>query len=230
MSERAAVRVEGLHCAYGGRGFTLEVPRFALAAGEAVALVGPSGCGKTTFLQALAGILPPRTGRVEVEGTTVWGGTPALAEAARRRFRLTHLGLVFQELELLEHLTVRDNILRPWHLGSKPAPWDEGVRRAEALAETLGIASHLAKKPRALSQGERQRVAVGRALAPRPRVLLADEPTGNLDAETARRVLDLLLAAAREDGAALLLVTHDPALLPRVDRVVEMRALREGAA
>jgi putative ABC transport system ATP-binding protein len=230
VSEAPAVEVEGLHCAYGPHGFTLDVPRFALARGEAVALVGPSGCGKTTFLHAVAGILAPRRGRVAVDGTTLWGGSGSLSDAARRRFRLERIGLVFQELELLDHLTVRDNLLLPWHLGARTAPWDEAHCTAADLAEALGISPHLDKLPRALSQGERQRVAVGRALTLEPRVLLADEPTGNLDAKSAATVLDLLLGAARERKAALLLVTHDATLLPRLDRVVEMSALAGGRA
>jgi putative ABC transport system ATP-binding protein len=231
VSDGPAIDVEGLVCTYGTGGFTLEVPRFELAPGEAVALVGPSGSGKTTFLHALAGVLQPRAGRVTVDGTTVRApGTAEPSEAARRRFRLARLGLVFQELELIEHVDVRDNLLLAWHLGARPCPWAEAEQRAGALAEALGIGRYLSRKPRALSQGERQRVAVGRALAPHPPVLLADEPTGNLDAASARRVLDLLLAPVRERGAALLLVTHDATLLPRVDRVIEVAALSKGTA
>jgi putative ABC transport system ATP-binding protein len=231
VSADPAIEVAGLVCGYGTGGFTLSVPHFSLARGEAVALVGPSGSGKTTLLHAVAGVLAPRAGRVTVDGTTVRAdGAAAPTEGARRRFRLARVGLVFQELELLEHVDVRSNLLLAWHLGARPCPWPEAERRAAVLADALGIGRYLARKPRALSQGERQRVAVGRALAPEPPVLLADEPTGNLDAASARRVLDLLLAPVRERGAALLLVTHDPALLPRVDRVVELQALAKGAA
>jgi putative ABC transport system ATP-binding protein len=231
VSATPAIEVEGLVCAYGPGGFTLHVPAFTLARGEAVALVGPSGSGKTTFLHALAGVLEPRAGRVAVDGMTLRDtGRATPSESARRRFRRERLGLVFQELELIEHVDVRDNLLLAWHLGARPCPWPEAEQRAAALAGALGIAHYLARKPRALSQGERQRVAVGRALATEPAVILADEPTGNLDAASAKRVLDLLLAPVRERSAALLLVTHDPALLPRVTRVVEMAALARGAA
>jgi putative ABC transport system ATP-binding protein len=211
----------GVVCGYAGGGFRLEVGDLALAPGEAVALVGPSGCGKTTLLLTAAGVLEPLEGRVELEGRLLAapGGPGA---ATRRARRLARLGLVFQELELLEHLSVSDNVLLAWHLGAAPTPWPEALERARRLAEGLGIARHLSRRPRVLSQGERQRAAVCRALAPQPPLLLADEPTGNLDAASATAVVDALLHPVKEHGAALLLVTHDPAVWRRMDRVLEI--------
>ena len=230
MSE--ALSIENLVAGYGppapaAGGFTLRVPRLTLAAGESLALMGPSGCGKTTLLHAAAGVLPVREGSVRAAGAEVARQGASTGEAARRRLRLTRVGLVLQELELLEHLNVRDNVLLAWHLGARPCPWSEAPARARALCRALGIEAHLARRPRALSQGERQRVAVARALAPEPSLILADEPTGNLDADSAARVVDLLLAAVRERGAALLLVTHDVALARRLDRTLELPRLAE---
>ncbi len=224
MTTGPAIVVEGLVAGHAAAGFRLRVPRFEVGRGEAVALVGPSGCGKTTFLHTLAGVLPALSGRVTLDGTP-WSAADGRAEAARRRFRLRRLGLVFQELELLEHLDVRQNLLLAWHLGAGPCPWAQAEERALRTAQALGLTPHLARRPRVLSQGERQRVAVARALLPEPPILLADEPTGNLDAENARRVLALLLDAARGRGAALLIVTHDATLLPGLDRVVELPRL-----
>jgi putative ABC transport system ATP-binding protein len=230
-----ALRAEGLLCAFDAPraavGFTLRIPRFQVARGESVALVGPSGCGKTTLLRALAGLHVPRDGAIDVGGFALRGPAARdVTEASRRRHRLEHIGLVSQEPGLIDYLSVRDNLLLAWHLGATPSPWPDALERARTLADALGIAAHLSKRPAALSQGERQRVAVGRALAPRPRVVLADEPTGSLDAAAAVRVMDLLLEPVRRDGAALLCVTHDLSLVPRFDRVVDLLALRESAA
>jgi putative ABC transport system ATP-binding protein len=225
-----SLRLEGVTAGYGAGGFRLDVPSLRVAAGEAVALMGPSGSGKSTLLLTAAGVLPALDGDVEVAGTTLArGGTPA-PESVRRRTRLEAVGLVLQELELLEHVSVRDNVLLAWHLGAAPAPWPEAQGRAARLTARLGIERYLDRSPRALSQGERQRVAVARALAPAPRVLLADEPTANLDAANAARVVDALLAAAREDGAGLLLVTHDVEVARRMDRTLTLPAPRTGAA
>ncbi|MFM8979601.1 MAG: ABC transporter ATP-binding protein [Planctomycetia bacterium] len=220
----------GLSVGYPG-GFALELERLVLPPGAAVAVLGPSGSGMTTLLQALCGILPARAGRLEACGITLADGGRPAPEALRRRLRLQHVGLVLQELELLEHLAVRDNILLAWHLGAHPAPWAEGQARAQALGEALGLGALLGRRPRRLSQGERQRVAVARALAPQPALLRADEPTASLDARNAARVVDLLLEAARTRGSALLLVTHDEDVAARMDRVLSMERLpQEGTA
>jgi len=213
----AAVAVEGLRFAYRD-GFVLEHAGFAVSRGTRVAIVGPSGAGKTTLLHLLAGILLPDAGRVVVDGAD-WRD---LSDAARRRHRISRLGLVFQEFELLDHLTVRENVLLPYFVNGALA-LDAAVEvRLEALAAAAGIARHLTRRPRVLSQGERQRVALCRALVTRPAILLADEPTGNLDARTARAVVEMLVAEVDGRGATLLTVTHDPALLPSFDRVIEL--------
>lgn len=214
------LRVEGLRFAHGD-GFQLQVDDFCLEAGERVALIGPSGCGKTTFLHLIAGILRADSGRIEVLGKRI----DALDEPARRAFRIGNLGLVFQEFELLDYLTARENLLLPFRLHPQPPPREQAQARAEELAQRLGLAALLDRRPARLSQGERQRVALGRALAVAPGIVLGDEPTGNLDPDNARRSLDLLSEQAAADGAAVLVVTHDHGLLDRFDRVVELPSL-----
>ncbi|MDF1699688.1 MAG: ABC transporter ATP-binding protein [Planctomycetota bacterium] len=212
------IRIRNLEFAYPSGGFELRVEALDIARGETVALVGPSGCGKTTVLHLVAGITVPDTGSVEVDDKLV----SALDEPARSAFRARHIGPVFQEFELLEYLNVLENLLLPYRI-APGLQLDDTVReRARALASDLGLGAKLARRPRQLSQGERQRVAIGRALLPEPTVLLADEPTGNLDPTTSTTVLDLLLEHANRQDASLLTVTHDHALLPRFDRVLEM--------
>lgn len=198
--------------------FVLRLECFEAAAGEAVAIVGPSGCGKTTLLQLAAGILCPQSGKVTIGGKTLTGKS----SGERADFRLRNIGLVFQEFELVEHLTVRDNILLPFHLG---LPEGETRGRCEKMAELTGIARHLPRSARKLSQGERQRVAICRALAIAPQLILADEPTGNLDPANKRAALDLLIEQSRQNQSALVVATHDHDLLPAFDRVVEFSDL-----
>ncbi|MFG0319591.1 MAG: ATP-binding cassette domain-containing protein [Planctomycetota bacterium JB042] len=196
-------------------GFTLSVARFALAAGEAVAVVGPSGCGKSTFLHLAAGILRPAAGAVRFEGTD-WA---ARSERERRRRRRTRIGLVFQEFELLDHLDATENVLLPRLVAGEV---DAGARaRAEQLLEAAGIAHLAGRKPRRMSHGERQRVALCRALSTAPSLVLADEPTGNLDPASGETVRALLLGGAREGGGGLVFVTHDRTGLDGFDRVVD---------
>ncbi len=212
------IEIEGLEFAYPAGGFRLRVASLRVSPGETAAIVGPSGCGKTTLLHLVAGILLPREGILRVDGFE-----PAREpDAARRRFRITRMGLVFQEFELLEYLSARENILLPYRVN--PAlRLDAAVRAsAGALADRLGIGPLLDRPPRRLSQGERQRVAIARALVARPRLVLADEPTGNLDPATGRAIVEVILERARESGAGVLAVTHDPALLDRFDRVIDL--------
>ena len=201
--------------------FALELAPTRVESREHVALVGPSGCGKTTLLNLLAGVLVPEAGTLSVGGERV----DQLTEARRRDFRIRRLGLVFQNFELLDYLTVRDNILLPLRIGRGLGVSAEFRERAARLAERLGISDKLDQHPQQLSQGERQRVAVARALLLKPPVVLADEPTGNLDPANKFVVLDLLLDYTREEGATLLAVTHDRELLDRFDRVMDFKDL-----
>ncbi|MCP3905967.1 MAG: ABC transporter ATP-binding protein [Planctomycetes bacterium] len=212
------ISIERLEFAYRAGGFVLRVPELTIERGERIAIIGPSGTGKTTLLHLMAGILAPHAGTITVGGTDL----TALDDTARRAYRISRLGLVFQEFELIEYLGVLDNILLPYRL-SPALRLDGAVRdRAADLARRVGIGDKLRRSATRLSQGEKQRVAVCRALLVEPDVLMADEPTGNLDPDNTHRVLDILHEQAREVGATLVTVTHDHAQLDRFERVVDL--------
>ncbi len=215
------IRIEQLDFGYREGEFRLQIPELTIDAGGGTAVIGPSGSGKTTLLHLLVGIQVPDSGRITVDDVEV----TALDQAACRDFRIRKVGLVFQEFELLPYLTVLDNILLPYRI-HRVLRLDDAVReRARTLAAEVGIEDKLARHPRKLSQGERQRVAVCRALLTAPRLILADEPTGNLDPETTSRVVDILLDQAARSGATLLTATHNHALLDRFDHVVDLTEL-----
>ena len=202
--------------------FQLDIPRFEIARGEKVAVIGPSGSGKTTLLNLLAGIITPVDGSIAVGDVRV----DQLADAGRRDFRITSIGFVFQDFELLDYLNVFDNILHPYRITSALAIDDGARRRVEALAGEMGIGDKLKRMANDLSQGEKQRAAICRALLPKPKLILADEATGNLDPDNKERILDLLFQAVEEHDATLLAVTHDHELLKRFDRIVDFKAFR----
>jgi len=194
--------------------------------GERLAVVGPSGTGKTALLNLVAGILRPGKGTINVAGTDLG----SLTEDGIRRFRAGTIGFVFKNFALLDYLTARENILYPYRI-TPVLKLDQAVRaRAEALAGACGLADKLERHPRALSQGEQQRVAICRALLTRPKLVLSEEATGNLDPENKNLILDLLFEQADAAEASVLAVTHDQALLPRFDRVVEFAAFRAAPA
>jgi putative ABC transport system ATP-binding protein len=186
---------------------------FEAAAGEVVAVMGPSGAGKTTLLMLMAGLLAPTSGSVTVAGHDL----TALDEDALARFRRDNVGIVFQSFHLVPAMTALENVALPLEFAGRADAFD---RAAEAL-DAVGLASRREHFPAELSGGEQQRVALARALAPRPKILLADEPTGNLDGETGQRVMELLFSLA--DGMTLVLVTHDAALAARCGRVARIR-------
>ena len=213
------IRVSQLHFRYSEGDFALRVPELAVEPGGTVAMIGPSGSGKTTLLHLIAGIAVPQAGRVVTGGTQV----AALDDASRRDFRVRRIGLVFQEFELLEHLDVLDNILLPYRI-NRTLRLEAAVReRAVRLARSVGIGDKLGRLANRLSQGERQRAAVCRALVTEPELLLADEPTGNLDPANKGRVLDILFDYATRQGATLITVTHDHDLLDRFGRVIDFK-------
>jgi len=189
-----------------------------------VAVVGPSGSGKTTLLGLLAGLDRPTAGSVRVDGREV----TALTEDEAAGFRLENVGFVFQTFHLLPTLTALENVLVPMELlGAKGGQGRDGFEaRARTLLERVGLGDRGHHYPAQLSGGEKQRVAMARAFANRPRILFADEPTGNLDAETGRRVADLMVELNAEARTTLVLVTHDEALAGRARRVVRLEAGR----
>ena len=216
------IGINHLNFSYPTGNFALRIENFSTARGEKVAVIGPSGSGKTTLLNLIAGIFVPQSGRLTVDTVTV----NDLTDAGRRDFRITHIGFVFQDFELLDYLNVLDNILHPFRI-TKALTLTKHVRqRAETLAGQMGIGDLLHRRSNDLSQGERQRAAICRALLPKPKLLLADEATGNLDPENKTLILDLLFNAVAEHGATLLAVTHDHELLDRFDRVVDFKDFR----
>ena len=188
----------------------VSVASYALATGEQAALIGGSGSGKTTFLNLIAGILRADGGSVAVSGTDLSG----LGDGARDRLRATTIGYVFQTFNLLQGYTALENVV----LGMSFGPGPDRARAAELL-ERMGLGDRLHYRPRQLSVGQQQRVAVARAVAHRPALVLADEPTGNLDARSAGDALNLLREVCTENGAALLVVSHDARLLEVFNRV-----------
>jgi putative ABC transport system ATP-binding protein len=215
--------VSALAFAYPGTTFRLQVPALGVSAGEKVAVVGPSGSGKTTLLELIAGIRLPGAGRVVLDGIEM----SALADGARRALRISRIGFVFQDFGLLEYLSVQDNIVHPYRI-SRALRLDGTVHeRAAWLAERAGLGEKLRRRPGHLSQGERQRVALCRAIVTTPRLVLADEATGNLDAASKWQALDLLFDAVDAHDSALVAVTHDHELLPRFDRVVDFGRSRQ---
>lgn len=217
------IRVSDLEFQYETGDFRLEVPELTVPKGTSAAVIGPSGSGKTTLLNLVAGIALPSAGCVVVGGRQV----SSLGDAARREFRIRKIGLVFQEFELLEHLNVLDNILLPYRISSS-LRLDGAVRdRAAALAGEVGISDKLGRYVRRLSQGERQRVAVCRALLTEPDLLLCDEPTGNLDPVNKENVLDILFNYAAASRTTLLAVTHDHELLGRFEKVIDFKQFHQ---
>jgi putative ABC transport system ATP-binding protein len=198
----------------------IDVPSFLLKEREEVALCGESGSGKTTFLHLIAGILKPDSGRIELAGEEISN----LSESKRDRWRARNVGYIFQTFNLLPAFNCLENVLLGMSFGA-------GVDRefAEGLLRRVGLGAHRRHRPRQLSSGQQQRVAVARALANRPKLVLADEPTGNLDRANARDALRLIREACRENGAALLFVSHDRQVLAEFDTVLELGQINQAA-
>jgi len=218
------ISISDLRFRYPEGEFELIVPNLEIETGETVAVIGPSGSGKTTLLHLMAGVRLPQEGSVVTDEVEV----TALDDGDRRDFRIRRIGMVFQEFELLEYLSVLENILLPYRINGS-LTLDRSVReRAASIAERVGIADKLKRLSTRLSHGEKQRVAVCRALVAEPVLLLADEPTGNLDPTNTQKVLDILLEAAETTEATLVTVTHDHELLPRFDRSIDIMDLVVG--
>ncbi len=213
-----ALEVRNLVIAYPSVGPVLTMPSLSLPGGSATAIEGPSGAGKSSLLHVLAGTERPAQGSIRWGTDDLW----TLPNPARDRWRRERLGLVFQDMHLLDGLSALDNVLLPLlfdHVRTPAALRD----RAAALLDGLGVAT-LGRKAAVMSRGERQRVALARALLRNPAVLLADEPTASLDATAAAHVAELLLRAATEAGATLIVATHDTALLARLPSRLRLRA------
>ena len=218
-SGTSLIAIEGLEFKYPEGDFHLHIPRLEIDAGEKVAVIGPSGSGKTTLINLLAGIVPADQGHITVHGVTL----DRLDDSARRRFRIANVGFVFQDFALLDYLTILDNILHPYRLNGALTLTVQVREQAAHLAATMGIADKLNRHVHHLSQGEKQRAAICRALVTDPPLILADEPTGNLDPANKSHILQHLFHHVEVTGATLLAVTHDHGLLDHFDRVVNFQ-------
>ena len=215
-----------IHCkdilfSYPAGTFELNVRELHINHDEQLAVIGSSGVGKTTLLYLLAGIYQTQGGQISIDNIVL----SEYNEVERRDFRIVSLGLVFQEFELIEYLTVRDNILLPYFINSVLIRNPEIESRAMDLLEATGLSNKKDRYPRQLSQGERQRVAVCRALVTQPKVLFCDEPTGNLDPVNRNQVLKLLFDYSQHQGAPLVMVTHDHQILDQFSRTIDIAGL-----
>jgi len=213
------ISISNLDFHYNDGDFRLTIPEFTVARSEKVAIIGPSGSGKTTLLNLLSGIRTPHQGSIKVGNVHVSG----LSDTGRRDFRITNIGFVFQDFELIDYLNVMDNIVHPYRITGALTLNGTTKDRVRELADQMGIRDKLKRHPNDLSQGEKQRAAICRALLPRPKLILADEATGNLDPANKIRILDLLFKSVDDHDATLIAVTHDHELLKRFDRVVDFR-------
>jgi len=220
-STRPAITINDLDFRYREGAFRLRVPSLTVAQGETVAVIGPSGTGKTTLLNLIAGVSVPEAGAIDVAGVDI----AKLGDAARRAHRIRHIGLVFQEFELISYLDVLDNVLLPYRLDPELKLDTTARSRAVDLIADVGLADKHHRPVTRLSQGERQRVAIARSLVTGASMLLADEPTGNLDPRNKTKILDLLFDQVSARGVTLVAVTHDHGLLDRFDRVIDFETL-----
>ncbi len=220
------IHINSLKFSYPDAEFSLHIPAFQVRSQEKVAVIGPSGSGKTTLLNLIAGILVPQQGQVQCADFKV----STLGDQARRAFRINNIGFVFQDFELIDYLNVLDNILHPYRISGALRLTGSVRQRAAELARQMGIGDKLHCHVDRLSQGEKQRVAICRALVPAPRLVLADEATGNLDPRNKGHILELLFNSVAAHDATLLAVTHDHELLSHFDRVVDFSDFRSDVA
>jgi putative ABC transport system ATP-binding protein len=216
-----AIKIRNLDLSLGrgaARVHILQGISLTIGRGEAVGLVGPSGSGKSTLLMTLAGLERADGGEVVIDGVSLAG----MGEDALARFRGARIGIVFQSFHLIPTMTALENVAAPLELAGVAGAFE----RAEAELGAVGLGARLSHYPAQLSGGEQQRVALARALAPRPAILVADEPTGNLDEATGRAIIELLFDLRAERGATLVLVTHDADLAARCDRTIRLRSGR----
>jgi len=217
------INIDSLELSYGTDGFQLSIPQLIIQDEEKVAIIGPSGSGKTSLLKLISGILLPQKGTVSIEDVSV----NKLSDAERRDFRITNIGFIFQDFELLDYLNVQDNILHPFRITQALTINAQVRSRANSLASELGIENKMKRLTNTLSQGEKQRTAICRAMMTAPKLILADEATGNLDPSNKTKILDSLFRSTDKNNATLIAVTHDHELLDRFDRVIDFKQFCE---
>jgi len=215
------INIENLKYSYPNSDFNLAVGTLSIEKGSRTAVIGPSGFGKTTLLNLIAGILQPQRGDVKVNGTNV----SQLSDSERRNFRIREVGFVFQDFKLLEYLNVLDNILLPFRINRSLEISKDVKSVAKDTAASLNIEDKLRKHPSRLSHGERQRVAICRALVNKPAIILADEPTGNLDPDNKAHIMQILFDYVDNYNSTLVTVTHDHELLKGFQQIVDFKEL-----
>ena len=219
------ISINNLYFQYPKSEFAIEISELSLAAGQRLAIVGPSGSGKTTLLNLVAGITRPQRGTLSVCGRNV----DRMNDQQRRRFRISEIGFVFQRFELVDYLDVRDNIALPYLINRSLKLTPQIRSEVKTLAEKMGIQDLLFRHPDKLSQGEKQRVAICRALITSPKLILADEPTGNLDPANKQLILDLFFEQLSGTDRGLIVVTHDMSVAKQCDRIVDFSTLQSAA-
>ena len=219
------ISIQNLRFSYPRSDFELRIGELNIEQGSKIAIVGPSGSGKTTLLNLISGIEIPASGTIAVNEQDVG----VMSESARRDFRIRNIGFVFQQFELVEYLNAKDNILLPYSINASMQLTSKISANATEMAGRMGLQGKLNRHPGQLSQGEQQRVAICRALIANPKLILADEPTGNLDPANKGRILELLFESCQREGQTLIVVTHDMNILAGFDKIVDFEQFRQKA-
>lgn len=220
------IKLSNIAFQYPQSDFKLSIDELQIEEGKKTAIIGPSGFGKTTLLNLLAGIFQPDKGEILFDDKAL----NTLNDKQRRNFRISTIGFVFQDFRLIPYLNVLDNVLLPYRINDTLKITSECTALANELAKKLGISDKMKKFPDKLSQGERQRVAICRALIHQPKVILADEPTGNLDPENKRKIMNNLFDYVNEKDATLITVTHDYDMLEGFDKVIDFTNFKSGTS
>jgi len=213
------ISLEKIFFQYPDSDFKLSIDRLTFNTGSKTAIIGTSGYGKTTMLNIIAGIILPEQGGVLINDHKI----NTLSDKERRNYRIQNIGFIFQDFKLIPYLNVVDNILLPFRINNSIQMGKETLKGANDLAEDLGIVDKLKKYPSKLSQGEKQRVAICRALLNRPSIILADEPTGNLDPENKKKIMKILFSAVKKFNATLITVTHDHEMLDGFEDIIDFK-------
>ena len=212
------IDIKNLKFHYPDSNFNFSIEKLNIEQGQKVAVTGPSGYGKTTFLNLISGILNPDEGVIKIDGEIV----NSLTDSQKRAFRISNIGFIFQDFELVEYLSLKDNIIFPYLINPAIKLNEEIENNLEYLTDKFGLEDKLVRNVNKLSQGEKQRVAICRALLSSPKILLADEPTGNLDPENKENTVNELINYANENNAVLIMVTHDFSLLDKFERKINL--------
>lgn len=217
------IQLKDIQFHYPKSDFRLKIDELQFDNESKTAIIGPSGFGKTTMLNLIAGILMPNQGDIQIDGTSI----NQLSDKERRNYRINNIGFVFQDFRLIPYLNVLDNILIPFRINNTLKPDSESIDLAKEIADDLNIGNLILNYPEKLSHGERQRVAIARALINKPKVILADEPTGNLDPENKDHIKQLLFDIVQKYNATLITVTHDHEMLSGYEQVIDFKNFKK---